>query len=236
MGPENEMATTPTASSASVMAAGSWRSSGTGRTVPAGPLWDPAGVSQGTDARAGTDGSAGGAAQAAVQAALLAEAAAKSGLLWIRPEGQDRSWPAWHVWHDGAVVVVSGPDEQELPELTGPVELLLRSKDTGQRLLRVPAVAAVLAEDDDRWEPAARALAASRLNATTSPARLPERWRGRNPITELRAAGAALEAPGNYDDGSGAAPPQPTPATTSGWRPWHLRGRRRRLPRRGRAR
>ena len=194
--------------------------------MPAVGLWQAAGVSEGTDA--GPGGSP--------HAALLAEAAAKSGLLWIRPAGQDRSWPAWHVWHEGAVVVVSGPGEQDLPDLSGPVELLLRSKDTGQRLLRVPAVATVLPEDDERWEPAAHALAASRLNSTTSPARLPERWRGHNPITELRAAGDALEAPGHYDADSGAAPPAPTPATTSGWRPWHLRGRRGRRFRRGRGR
>jgi hypothetical protein len=194
--------------------------------VPARALWQAAGVSEGTDA--GPRGSA--------DAALLAEAAAKSGLLWVRPAGQDRSWPAWHVWHEDAVVVVSGPGEQDLPELSGPVELLLRSKDTGQRLLRVPAVATVLPEDDERWEPAARALAASRLNSTTSPAQLPEKWRGHNPITELRAAGEALEAPGRYDAGSGAAPPAPTAATTSGWRPWHLRGRRRRFARRRRDR
>ena len=179
----------------------------------------------------GTDEGAPGPAYAA----LLAEAASKSGLVWVRPAGQERSWPAWHVWHDGAVVVVSGPGEQDLPPLAGRVELLLRSKDTGQRLLSVPATATTLAEDDERWADAARALAASRLNATTSPAELPARWRGRNPITELRAEGDAVEAPGSYDDRSGAAPPAPTPATTSGWRPWHVRGRRRRLSWRARA-
>jgi hypothetical protein len=187
-------------------------------------LWDAARVSEGTDA--GAPGPS--------YAALLAEAAGKSGLVWIRPAGQERSWPAWHVWHDAAVVVVSGPGEQDLPPLAGPVELLLRSKDSGQRLLRVPATASRLLEDDDRWADAARALAASRLNATIPPAELPARWRGHNPITELRAEGDALEAPGRYDDRSGAAPPAPTPATTSGWRPWHLRGRRRRLSRRAR--
>jgi hypothetical protein len=90
-------------------------------------------------------------------------------------------------------------------------------------------------EDDDGWAGATAALAASRLNATTSPAALPERWRGRNPVTELRAAGEPLEAPGRYDDASGAAPPAPTPATTANWLPWHLRGRRRRLSWRSRA-
>lgn len=179
-------------------------------------------------------------------AALLAEAATKSGLVWVRPAGQRRAWPAWHVWHDGAVVVVSGPGEQDLPVLEGPVELVLRSKASGARLLTVPATASTLAPDDERWPGAARALAASRLNATTSPAQLPDRWREANPITRLTATGAALEAPGadgdrsygahgyddhSYDDHSGAAPPAPTPATTSGWRPWHARGRSRR-PRR----
>ena len=68
------------------------------------------------------------------QAALLAEAATKSGLLWVDVPG-DRAWPAWHVWVDGAAYVVSGPGEQALPELPESVVLVLRSKDTGGRLL-----------------------------------------------------------------------------------------------------
>jgi hypothetical protein len=188
-------------------------------------VWHAAGVSEGTAEGTAAPGAAPGSPGTASYAALLAEAASKSGLVWIRPAGQQRSWPAWHVWHDGAVVVVGGPGEQELPPLDGPVELLVRSKDAGQRLLRVPATASRVPEDDDAWEPAARALAASRLNATISPADLPARWRGRNPVVRLVAAGDALEVPGRYDDASGAAPPAPTPATTSGWRPWHVRGR-----------
>jgi hypothetical protein len=100
-------------------------------------VWHPAGVSEGTAAAAG-GADAGAPAAPDAHAALLAEAAGKSGLLWIRPAGQDRSWPAWHVWHDGAVLVVSGPGEQELPPLEGPVELVLRSKDVGSRRWRAP--------------------------------------------------------------------------------------------------
>ena len=72
------------------------------------------------------------------QGALLAEAATKSGLLWVDVPG-DRAWPAWHVWVDGTAYVVSGPGEQVLPELPESVVLVLRSKDTGGRLLRVAA-------------------------------------------------------------------------------------------------
>jgi hypothetical protein len=78
--------------------------------------------------------------------ALFAEAAGKSGLLWIDVPG-DRAWPAWHAWADDTVFVVSGPGEQTLPWLPDEVGLILRSKDTGGRLLSVhrhprrPAVA-----------------------------------------------------------------------------------------------
>ena len=167
----------------------------------------------------------------AADAALLAEAAAKTGLVWLRPQGQSRAWPAWHVWHDGAVLVVSGPGEQQLPELVGPVEVLLRSKDTGSRLITVLAEAATLTPDDEGWPTAAAALAASRLNSPTSPADLPDQWRGAAVITRLRAHGAAIEGPDHYDSASGAGPPAPSDATTSQWRPWHLRGRRRRARR-----
>lgn len=177
-----------------------------------------------SEAAAAADGSA-------TQAALLAEAASKSGLVWLRPAGQPRAWPAWHVWHEGAVHVVSGPGEQQLPPLVGPVDVLIRSKDSGARLLTVPATATTLRPDDEAWQSAAAALAASRLNSATAPADLPDQWRSSALITRLAVDRPALEGPGRYDDHSGAAPPPPTTATTSTWRPWHLRGRKRRRPR-----
>ena len=164
----------------------------------------------------------------AADAALLAEAASKSGLVWLRPAGQSRAWPAWHVWHDGAVHVVSGAGEQQLPELAGPVVLLVRSKDTGARLITVPTTARRLAPADDAWLAAATALAGSRLNSATAPADLPGHWREAAVITRLTPDAPPTEAPGSYDQASGAAPPAPSAVTTSDWRPWHLRGRRRR--------
>ena len=66
--------------------------------------------------------------------ALLNEAMSKSGLLWI-DVAEDRTWPAWHVWDETTAFVVSGPGEQPLPWLPKEVNLILRSKDTGGRIL-----------------------------------------------------------------------------------------------------
>jgi hypothetical protein len=160
--------------------------------------------------------------------ALVAEAAAKSDLLWVRPvpaPGRPaRSWPAWHVWTGDAAYVVSGPGEQPLPPLEGEVDVILRSKDTWARLVTVRAVAATVRPDDAAWAEAAGALKAKRLNAP-DPDRLLERWAAANTVTRLTPTGPVLEGPDAYDLGSGAAPPPPTPATTASWAPWHLRGR-----------
>lgn len=167
--------------------------------------------------------------ESAATAALVAEAASKSGLVWLRVPGADRSWPAWHVWHEGAVLVVSGPGEQELPELDGEVEISLRSKDSGGRLLTLTALATALDPASEEWTGAAAALASSRLNSAHSPADLPAHWREVGTrVTRIAPGGDVLEAPGRYDDASGAAAPVPSPATTSGWRPWHAGGRERR--------
>ena len=177
------------------------------------------------------------ASQGAATTALVAEAASKSGLVWLRPAGAARWWPAWHVWHEGAVLVVSGPGEQELPELDGEVELSLRSKDSGGRLLTVTADASLLDPTSQEWADAAAALASSRLNSAHSPADLPAHWRAVGTrVTRVTPDGHVREEPGRYDDASGAAAPAPTPATTSGWRPWHAGGRERRRLRLRRAR
>ncbi len=156
--------------------------------------------------------------------ALVAEAAAKSDLLWVRP-APERAWPAWHVWLDGAAYVVSGPGEQQLPPLAGEVDLILRSKDTWARLVTLRAAATTVAPQDVEWAEVAAALKAKRLNAP-DPDGLLERWAAGNTITRLQPRGPVLEEPGHYDESSGSAAPPPTEATTSHWVPWHAGGRR----------
>jgi hypothetical protein len=160
---------------------------------------------------------------------LISEAASKSGLLWVRlPEGATH--PVWHVWHDDgdargtgpAAYVVSGPGEQPLPWLPDEVELILRSKDTGGRLLTVHATAREVTPQDAGWDAAVDVLRPARLNAVGDTA---ERWRQSCTIHVLTPHGRLVEGPGSYTDGSGVAPVRPVAAATSGWRPWHWRGR-----------
>jgi hypothetical protein len=171
--------------------------------------------------------------------ALFSQAATKSGLLWVEElsaqEGTStgRTWPVWHVWLDDTVYVVSGPGEQELPWLPGDVRLILRSKDTGGRLLSVHASVEELTPDSPRWEPVVAALKKARLNARDD---VEERWRSSCTVRALHPFGTPSEAPGSYAAESRAAPVLPSTATTVTRRPWHLRGRPRRRWRQRRTR
>ncbi len=156
--------------------------------------------------------------------ALFAEAATKSGLMWVQPPG-DRAWPFWHAWADETVYVVSGPGEQTLPWLPEDVTLVARSKDTGGRLLTVSASVREIRPEHEQWAAATEALRSARLNATDD---VLDRWARECTVRALRPYGAPLEGPGHYGTGSGAAPVPASDATTSHWRPWHWRGRPRR--------
>ncbi|MCU1535819.1 MAG: hypothetical protein JWP82_170 [Humibacillus sp.] len=153
--------------------------------------------------------------------ALLSEAMTKSGLLWIDVPG-DRAWPAWHVWDDGAAYVVSGPGEQPLPWLPAQVSLILRSKDTGGRLLTMQARTHVLEPGSPAWDTATALLRPSRLNATDDSL---TRWAAACTVTALVPVGEPLESPGAYAADDLRAAPARTSATTTSWRPWHWRGR-----------
>ena len=165
------------------------------------------------------------------QAALVAEACSKSGLVWVRPADSARAVAAWHVWHEDAVHVVSGVDEQLLPLLTGVVEVTVPSKDAGSRLLVVLCRADLLAVRSPEWEAAADVLSAKRLNAL-DPASQRERWAAGTVITRLVPLRVVAAGPGADDEPSGAAPPPPSAGTTRGdYAPWHLTGRRARARR-----
>lgn len=157
---------------------------------------------------------------------LLVEAATKSGLVWLRPTTQARSWPAWHRWHEGAFLVVSGASEQALPVLTGPVEVLVPSKSTGARLVSVLTEASPVNPSDPQWLACAQALAPHRLNSRQSPAELPHHWRHIGAQLTRLVPGELAERPGHHRSGNGQTPVQ---ASSGGRHPWHWRGRRSRL-------
>lgn len=149
--------------------------------------------------------------------ALLAEAAAKSSIMWVDVP-DERSFPIWYAWVTDRFYVVSGAGEQLLPPLPEVVQLILRSKDDGGRLLTVSASAHLLAPHTESWVSAVAALAAARLNATGDVA---ARWAQSASVHALHPFGPALAGPGSQSQDSGRSTLVPAPATTLGWRPWH---------------
>ena len=124
--------------------------------------------------------------------ALVAEAAKKSRVCWL-------SWPGsgqtprlvWHAWYDGALLVLSGED-QRLPGLDAATtaEAVMRSKDTGARLVGWTGSVDVVEPDDERWEACAGALLAVRLNLP-DPAAALDAWRADATVVRVVPADAA---------------------------------------------
>jgi hypothetical protein len=156
-----------------------------------------------------------------LEQALVEEATKKSGLIWVRgsgvpaPHAEERGVPTralWHVWHDGAVCLVGdGPGEQPLPGLVdgGDAVVTVRSKDKGGRLVSWSAKVMELAPGSPEWDATVAELKGKRLNAPDGEA-MPERWARECRVLRLEPTGDRAELP----DGSLAAPPLPTPATT----------------------
>lgn len=109
--------------------------------------------------------------------ALVEEATKKSGLIWVKgPVGPSRA--LWHVWHEGAAVLVGdGPGEQPLPGLAdgAEAEVTVRSKDKGGRLVTWAATVVELAPESPEWEAAVAELKGKRLNAPDGEG-MPDRW------------------------------------------------------------
>lgn len=161
--------------------------------------------------------------------AVTSEALSKSDLLWLRtPERERATWfavvGAGTDLPDGSVLLVSGGGEPDLGALPDPVELVLRSKGDGRRLLVLQARALALDPADERWQPAAETALAARLNAYDGTL---ERWREGATLWLLSPFGQPLDSPAAAPSTElVAAPVRPSAAAPQVRRPWHLGGRR----------
>jgi hypothetical protein len=158
--------------------------------------------------------------------ALVEEGAKKSALLWLAAAPEGRAYAAWHVWVDGAVLVVSGGLEQPMPVLDQlgddrRILVTLRSKDTWGRLVTWVGHAQTVAPDDEAWQAAATELHAKRLNSPDGEAQT-ERWRRESVITRIVPTGELLESPTHMPSGSQRAEPPASPATTRGRLPFTI--------------
>jgi len=164
---------------------------------------------------------------------LVEEAVKRSSLVWVRVRSEPPAGfaqPMWHVWHDGSAYVLTDGIEQPLPagvEPGGQVEVIVRSKDKGSRLVSwVADVVAVEAESAE-WAAVVPDLQAKRLNLPDGD-RAPVRWARESHLWRLAPTGVVIETPDQPSGASQAAPPVATPATTPVPRPWHLFGRSKR--------
>ncbi len=158
--------------------------------------------------------------------ALAEEATKKSGMVWLSVVG-GRPRAAWHVWHADALCLVTGGLEQELPDLYdgARVRVTVPSKDKGGRLVTWTAAAHLLRPDTEAWRDTTTALHAQRLNPPDGEEQ-PTRWARESQVWRLEPTNELVEKPGAMPEGSHAAPPPPSPATTRGPLPFML-GRRR---------
>ncbi len=125
---------------------------------------------------------------------LVAEAARKSAVCWLgyrHPGGEVVDRLAWHVWHDGTVVVLAGDAGQPLEGLAeaASAEVTMRSKDTRARLVRWSARVEVVDPATAEWDPHAAALVAARLNLS-DPAGAVASWRSGCSVVRLNPPSA----------------------------------------------
>lgn len=154
---------------------------------------------------------------------LVAEATQKAGLVWITPEGAARAHAIWHHWQDGAAYVLGEGGEQPLRGLPGALRatVTVPAKSTGGRVVTWVATVTTVAPGSEEWNEVVAELFPKRLNVPDG-RQAPERWARESTLVRLDPTGEILELPND----SGAAPPPPTRATTSGPLPFVL-GRRR---------
>ena len=172
--------------------------------------------------------------------ALVAELGKKTGVSWLTYatgyDGAVATHAAWHEWVEtdegGALYVVSGGDEQPLPgiELAHRVEVTMRSKENGGRLVTWVADATRVTPDDGTWGTVTTALVASRLNLDDL-ATAAAGWAETSYVTRLAPTGETVERPGELSDDAHRATPRETAATTIGALPRVLHRRVKRRPR-----
>jgi hypothetical protein len=122
----------------------------------------------------------------------VAELGRKTGVCWVRHG--EVTQPVWHVWVDGGLAVVSGGDEQPFPDVKDGdrVEVVMRSKDTGGRLLTWVGHVTVVLPGDERWAATTAALVAARLNLPDT-ATAADQWAERSVVRRVVPTGEYVD-------------------------------------------
>ena len=146
--------------------------------------------------------------------ALVAELARKTGVCWVRHAGHTHA--VWHVWSDDALCVVSGGDEQPLPDVEDGARVEVRDAQQGQR-----RPAAHLGRHRVRRTPGVGAVGAGHGGARAGTAERPGPGHGRRRVGRhqrrapdpCRPASSSSRRAQLSDDGPPARRRVATPAT-----------------------
>lgn len=118
---------------------------------------------------------------------LVAEATRRSGVVWVSPDGAQPRL-VWHLWHDDALFLVGGGDEQELPPLGDTAVVVVRSKASqSDRVVEWRADVDAVLPGTPLWDEVVPLLAAERLNAAST-TDLPDRWAQASTVLRLSPA------------------------------------------------
>ncbi len=155
---------------------------------------------------------------------LVAEAMRKAALAWVEVPGE-RASAVWLLWHETAAYLVHGGGEQPVPGLAGASEcrVVARSGDNAARIVTWPASVATVEPGTEEWTAVVPQLLGKRLNLE-DPNGAEDRWVAGSTVSRLAPSGPPDELP----DGSLAAPPPVTPATTAARVPFTLHRKPRR--------
>ncbi|MEV6526828.1 hypothetical protein AB0M43_33345 [Longispora sp. NPDC051575] len=144
---------------------------------------------------------------------LIEEAAKKAAIAWLTPGGA-----VWCLWIDGALFVVSGPDEQAAPGLSGAATATVTLRgDHGGRIVDWTADVSAVTPGTEEWDAVAPQLAAKRLNLSAAEDTV-ARWASTCVVHKLAPTGALVA----LTDGSGAAEAPATPAARRTKSPFRL--------------
>lgn len=165
--------------------------------------------------------------------ALVTELARKSAVCWLgygEPYLDHLVWHVWHDWHDPAIGVVAGGEEQPLPGIENCTDVVvtLRAKSTRHRLATCRAQVTRVQPGTEAWESLVPALVSSRLNLTDQQ-NAPARWAAGSVVLRLVPV-EILSSPGTLADGSSAAVPVGSAATTTNPAPRVLHRRQTQRP------
>ena len=119
---------------------------------------------------------------------LVAEATRRSGVVWVSADGTSPRL-VWHLWHDDAMFLVGGGEEQELPGLADRAVVVVRSKASqSDRVVEWPADVSPVHPGTPLWDEVVPLLAAERLNAPSA-TDLPARWAAASTVLRLSPRG-----------------------------------------------